>query len=58
MHKNLKLQMTNISTWLDIKFDNSLLKETYPSGEEVYVDSAYLLEGRKNLKSNYVKIFQ
>ena len=42
LHKNLNKEMQLLSKWLDIKFDQILLKSTFASGKEWYVDSAYI----------------
>ena len=61
LHKNLNKEMQLLSKWLDIKFDQILLKSTFASGKEWYVDSAYIdkknsymnSEDNKNFFSSY-----
>lgn len=48
LHNNLKDEMVKLSNWLKIDFDDCLLRESFPSGKTVYVDSAYLLGDKPN----------
>ena len=53
MHSNLEKEMKKLSIWLNIKFNQCLLKESYPSGKKVFVDSAYLWKDLGNDMTNY-----
>jgi len=48
LHNNLKNEMLKLSDWLNIDFNDCLLHESFPSGKTVFVDSAYLLDGKPN----------
>ena len=53
MHLNLENEMIKLSSWLNIKFNQCMLKESYPSGKKVFVDSAYLWNDLQNDFDNY-----
>ena len=53
MHSNLEKEMRKLSIWLNVKFNQCLLKESYPSGKKVFVDSAYLWKDLGNDMTNY-----
>ena len=48
VHENLNLEMRKLCRWLCIEFQHTLLSESYPSGKNVFVDSAYLLNNKLN----------
>ena len=53
MHLNLQNEMKKLALWLNIQFYQSMLKESYPSGKKVLVDSAYLWNDLQNDFKNY-----
>lgn len=48
LHNDLEGEMIKLTKWLKIDFNKSLLSETFPSGKNVFVDSAYLMNDRPN----------